>query len=111
MPKYPAKPEASAPTTNESEIKALESALPLLATPRRMAMAKTKMAKTRYSVFKKAMAPSAILAPIDFIRSVPSSWASIQLVFQKEYIMAKTPAPITNIKLELIGSRTPQIKH
>ena len=73
IPRNPAKPEVTAPTTNESEIKALESALPEFANPRRTATATTKIARTRYSAFKKAMAPSAILAPIDFIRSVPSS--------------------------------------
>ena len=84
IPKYPANPEATAPTINEIEINALESARPEFANPNKTATTKTKIDRIRYSAFKKAMAPSAIFAPIDFIRSVPSSWPMIQLVFQKE---------------------------
>ena len=84
IPRKPASPDVTAPTMNEREINTLESALPLLANPRRIATTATKIASTRYSAFKNAIAPSAILLPIDFIRSVPSSCASIQLVFQKE---------------------------
>ena len=73
IPKNPAKPEATAPTINDTEINALESVRPEFAKPKSIATAMTKMDRTRYSAFKKAMAPSAILAPIDFIRSVPSS--------------------------------------
>ena len=73
MPKKPAKPDAIAPTINERDINTLESDLPALATPSRKATATTKIARIRYSALKNAIAPSAILEPIDFILSVPSS--------------------------------------
>ena len=82
MPKNPANAEAKAPTTNDKAINGLESALPEFAILSSTATAITKTANTRYSAFKNAIAPSAILAPICFIRLVPSSCAVIQLVFQ-----------------------------
>ena len=57
--------------------------LAFAANANRQATITTNIASTRYSAFKKAIAPSAILAPICFILSVPSSWLLIQPVFQK----------------------------
>ena len=81
MPKNPAKPEAKAPTKNDIDTNQ-ESPLLFAANANRQATITTKIASTRYSAFKNAMAPSAILAPICFILSVPSSWLLIQPVFQ-----------------------------
>ena len=67
------KADAKAPTIKDTAMSELESSLPEFATPRSTATAITKTANIRYSAFKNAIAPSAILAPICFIRSVPSS--------------------------------------
>ena len=58
--------------------------------------AKTKTARIRYSARKNAMAPSAILLPMDCILSFPSFCLPIQEVFQKANAMAITPDNITN---------------
>ena len=68
IPRNPAKPEATAPIMNERAINALESALPEFAKPRMKATATTKTPSIRYSARRKAIAPSAMLAPIVFIR-------------------------------------------
>ena len=68
IPRKPAKPEATAPIMNERAINALESALPEFTKPRTKATATTKTPNIRYSARRKAIAPSAILAPIVFIR-------------------------------------------
>ena len=73
IPKNPARPEAVAPTKNESEMRALESLLFEFATPRSTATRTTKTPKTLYSALKKAIAPSAIFLPMIFIFFVPSS--------------------------------------
>ena len=98
IPKKPANPDAIAPTINESDIKMLESDLPELATPKRTATAKTKIASIRYSALRNAIAPSAMLVPIDFILSVPSSWLFIQLVFQKANNIAMIPEKVAKYK-------------
>ena len=46
--------------------------LPLFAKPSKTETTKTNITSTWYSAFKNAIAPSAILFPIFFIRSVPS---------------------------------------
>ena len=56
---------------NDNDIKILESDLPELAKPNKKATAITKTDSMRYSALKKAIAPSAILEPIDIILSVP----------------------------------------
>ena len=56
---------------NDNDIKILESDLPELAKPNKKATAITKTDRMRYSALKKAIAPSAILEPIDIILSVP----------------------------------------
>ena len=94
IPKNPANPEANAPTINDMAINALESLRPAFANPSNNATAITKIVNTRYSALRKAIAPSAILAPICFILSVPSSCLLIQVVFQNENSMASIPAPI-----------------
>ena len=71
IPRNPAKPDARAPTMNDNDIKILESDLPELAKPNKKATAITKTDRMRYSALKKAIAPSAILEPIDIILSVP----------------------------------------
>ena len=71
IPRNPAKPDAIAPIRNDNAINALESELSLFAIPRIIATATTKTAKTRYSALKNAIAPSAILAPMTRIFSVP----------------------------------------
>jgi K(+)-stimulated pyrophosphate-energized sodium pump len=65
--------DAVAPTIKDKEIRALESSAPLFEKPKSRATIVTKTARIRYSAFKKAIAPSEILKPIDFIRSLPSS--------------------------------------
>ena len=96
IPKKPAKPDAKAPTINERDISALESDLPEFAYPRIKATAKTKTARIRYSARKNAIAPSAILLPMDCILSFPSFCLLIQEVFQKANAIAITPDIITN---------------
>ena len=78
----------------ENEIN-IESPWLLAATASNTATTKTKTAKTRYSAFKNAIAPSAILCPIFFILSEPSSCLLIQLVLIKENSIAIIPAPNT----------------
>ena len=82
IPRNPANPEANAPTINDKEINALEFVLPAFAIPSRIATTTTNIPNIRYSAFKNAIAPSAILLPINTIRSVPWSCLLIQLVFQ-----------------------------
>jgi hypothetical protein len=50
----------------------------LALTPKRIATATTKIASTRYSAFKKAIAPAAMLSLIRPIRSVPTSCLETQ---------------------------------
>ena len=71
IPRNPAKPEANAPTTNDKDINALESVLPAFAIPSKSATTTINIPNIRYSAFKNAIAPSAILLPINTIRSVP----------------------------------------
>ena len=71
IPKNPANPDVKAPVINESAINALDSEFPTLAKPNSAATTTIKTANTRYSAFKKDMAPSAILEPILSIFSVP----------------------------------------
>ena len=55
----------------------------------------TKTDKIRYSAFKNAIAPSAILLPIFCILLSPSSWAVTQVDFQNAYNIANIPDPNT----------------
>ena len=84
IPIKPARPEQNAPTIKESPISgelSLRSWLPLM--PSSTATTNTKIASTRYSAFKNAIAPSAIAFEMRIIRSVPGSCLITQLVFQK----------------------------
>ena len=56
----------------------------------------TNIPNIRYSALRNAIAPSAILAPMVFIRSLPSFCLLIQEVFQKAKLMAIIPDRITN---------------
>ena len=77
IPINPARPEQTAPTTKEMATIQLDvSGLAL--TPKRIATATTKIASTRYSAFKKAIAPAAMLSLIRPIRSVPTSCLETQ---------------------------------
>ena len=94
IPKNPAKPDVMAPTKNEIATNQ-ESPCVFAANANKQATISMKIAKIRYSAFKNAIAPLAILAPICFILSEPSSCLFIQFVFQNENKIASIPAHIT----------------
>ena len=86
--------EAKLTERNEIDINQ-ESPCWFAANANKIATVITKIANTLYSALRKAIAPSAMLLPIFFILSEPSSCFSIQLVFQKENNIAKIPEPNT----------------
>ena len=92
MPKKPASAEHSAPTVNDSAISGLESARPRLASSSSDATTMTKMASTRYSRRRKALAPSWMSAAISAMRSVPTGCAVTQRERRKAYPSARIPA-------------------
>ena len=76
IPKKPARAEQNAPRMNDTAMTPLVfCAAPTMwfETPSRIATATTKIASTRYSCLRNAMAPSATHLPMVCIRSFPGS--------------------------------------
>jgi hypothetical protein len=95
IPKKPARPEQSAPTTNESATSGPDAWLPALARARRAATTTTKAMSTLYSLRRNARAPSAMWPAIAIIAGVPASCRPIQRARLNAYARASTPAPGT----------------
>ena len=84
MPMKPARAEQMAPRTNATAIIILDVAGSAVKA-RMAATTATKIARTRYSALRKAMAPSAMFLPMRCITSLPGSCLD-------------TPADLTAIK-------------
>ncbi len=92
MPKNPASPEQTAPASTERPTSAELPSLPALAQASSPATTRTKMARTRYSRPRNAMAPSRMCPAISCMRSSPASCLLIQRLRTQPKARANTPA-------------------
>ena len=98
----PAKAEQIAPIINDTATIPLEPTSDSPLKYNKTATAATKMAKTLYSAFKNAMAPSAIFLAIRDIFSLPTSCFETHPLFIKTKIKATTPKRGKNFTINSI---------
>ena len=101
IPTQPAAPLHSAPATNASAVQGDESARPSSAYPTSSSTVTTatKTARIVYSRLRKAVAPSAMLAAIARISSVPSSARPTRRAVQNANPSAPSPASAASIRI------------
>jgi hypothetical protein len=92
MPMNPASAEQPAPAISDTPISQELPAAARLAKASRAATTSTKIASTRYSRPRNAIAPSRMWLAISFISALPSSWRLIQALRTKAKMSARAPA-------------------